>query len=75
MANYSLYTGSSVVDYFYGEESTTGLPVATIASAHADTSAVTWGSVGGVVGFPPLPPSKRKWLTAFSYVAFLCMLQ
>ena len=51
MANYSLYTGSSVVDYFYGEESTTGLPVATIASAHADTSAVTWGSVGGVVGF------------------------
>ena len=51
MANYSLYTGSSVVDYFYGEESTTGLPVATIATAHADTSAVTWGSVGGVVGF------------------------
>ena len=51
MANYSLYTGSSVVDYFHGEESTTGLPIATIASAHADTSAVTWGSVGGVVGF------------------------
>ena len=51
MANYSLYTGSSIDDYFLGEEPSTALPVATTASLEGDTSGVTWGSVGGVVGF------------------------
>ena len=51
MANFSLYTGSSLDDYFNAEEPTNSSHVATIASSEGDTSAVTWGSVGGVVGF------------------------
>ena len=49
MANFSLYTGSSVDDYFY-EESSTTLPSPTVASVQPDSEAVTWGSVGGVIG-------------------------
>ena len=49
MANFSLYTGSSVDDYFYEEPSTT-LPSPTVASVQPDSEAVTWGSVGGVIG-------------------------
>ena len=49
MANFSLYTGSSIDDYFY-EESSITLPSPTVASVQPDSEAVTWGSVGGVIG-------------------------
>ena len=49
MANFSLYTGSSIDDYF-DEESSIELSRPTVASVQTDTNAVTWGSVGGVVG-------------------------